>query len=112
MAVTQVAYKTNRAGEWTFQTNATSTFTDAILVKAGDTVFWVIEAGLNGTFQLQAAAVGTADWAPTPFNGSLDLTTGGTSVGYSGSFTAPADCLFRIALTAFTSGSATIQIRK
>lgn len=112
MAVTQVAYKTNRAGTWTFQTNATDTFTDPILVKGGDTVFWVIEAGLNGTFQLQAAPVGTSDWAPTPFNGSLDLATGGTTVGYSGSFTAPGDCLFRIALTVWSAGSATIQIRK
>jgi hypothetical protein len=112
MAVTVVARKINRGGTWTFETNATNTFTDPILVKGGDSVYWNIEAGINGTYQLQSAPVGTDDWSPTPFNGGLDLTTGGIAVGYSGSFTAPADCLFRIALTAWTSGSATIQIRK
>jgi hypothetical protein len=108
MAVTQTAFKTNRAGTWTFQTDATSTFTDAILVKAGDTVYWQIGSGLTGTFQLQSAPVGSATFAPTPFNGSLSVTDGNVS----GVFETGGDCLFRIALTAFTSGSCTIQIRK
>lgn len=108
MAVTQVAYKTNRAGTWTFETNATNTFTDAILVKGGDKVYWSIGSGLTGTFQLQTAAVGTSTFIPTPFNGSSNITDGNVS----GAFEASGDCLFRIALTVFTSGSCTIQIRK
>jgi hypothetical protein len=112
MAVTVVGtFKINKAGEWQAAADATGA-TTPILVKGGDSLYWNIEAGLNGTYQLQSAPVGTADWSPTPFNGGLDLVTGGTAVGYSGSFTAPADCLFRIALTAWTAGSATIQIRK
>ena len=108
MAVTTVSYKTNRAGTWTFQTDATNTFTDPILVKAGDTVYWSIGSGLTGTFQLQTAAVGTSTFIPTPFNGASNITDGNVS----GAFVATGDCLFRIALTAFTSGSTTIQVRK
>lgn len=108
MAVTTVVYKINKAGTWTFETNATDTFTTPILVKKGDTVYWQIGSGLTGTFQMQSAPVGSSTFTPTPFNGSVDIANGNVS----GLYLATADSLFRIALTAFTSGSTTIQIRK
>lgn len=97
--------KINRAVAASF--DGTGQNTTPLLLAEGDTVYWSIGSGYTGNFQIQSAAPGTSTFIPTPFNGLSDIANGNVS----GSFTAPARCLFRIATTT-GAGAATVQILK